>query len=103
MASVVLLQSSCFRSYALPNYLLSGLLTYSILLTLPRSLTFTPAQFTEVSAANPEVVLELATNGTVIELKPPATAQVRTTAAHWLSLKTGQRTPTLAGSCSPAP
>ena len=53
--------------YALPNYLLSGLLTYSILLTLPRSLTFTPAQFTEVSAANPEVVLELTTNGTLIE------------------------------------
>ena len=53
--------------YALPNYLLSGLLTYSILLTLPRSLTFTPAHFTEVSAANPEVVLELTTNGTLIE------------------------------------
>ncbi len=53
--------------YALPNYILSGLLTYSILLTLPRSLTFTPAQFTEVSAANPEVVLELTTNGTLIE------------------------------------
>jgi len=29
------------------------------MLTLPRSLTLTPAQFAEVCAANPEAVLEL--------------------------------------------
>jgi Uma2 family endonuclease len=38
------------------------------LLTLPRSLTFTPSQFAEVCAANPEAVLELAADGTLIEI-----------------------------------
>jgi Uma2 family endonuclease len=39
-------------------------------LTLPRSLTLTPAQFAEVCAANPEAVLELDADGTVIEMTP---------------------------------
>jgi Uma2 family endonuclease len=38
------------------------------MLTLPRSLTFTPSQFAEVCAANPEAVLELAADGTLIEM-----------------------------------
>jgi Uma2 family endonuclease len=40
------------------------------MLTLPRSLTFTPSQFAEVCAANPEAVLELAADGTLIEMNP---------------------------------
>jgi Uma2 family endonuclease len=40
------------------------------MLTLPRTLTFTPAQFAEVCAANPEAVLELAADGTLIEMTP---------------------------------
>ena len=38
------------------------------MLTLPRTLTLTPAQFAEVCAANPEAVLELAADGTLIEM-----------------------------------
>jgi len=38
------------------------------MLTLPRSLTFTPSQFAQVCAANPEAVLELAADGTLIEM-----------------------------------
>jgi Uma2 family endonuclease len=40
------------------------------MLALPRSLTFTPSQFAEVCAANPEAVLELAADGTLIEMAP---------------------------------
>ncbi len=40
------------------------------MLTLPRTLTFTPSQFAEVCAANPEAVLELAADGTLIEMTP---------------------------------
>jgi len=40
------------------------------MLTLPRSLTFTPSQFAQVCAANPEAVLELAADGTLIEMTP---------------------------------
>ncbi len=40
------------------------------MLTLPRSLTFTPSQFAQVCAANPEAVLELAADGTLIEITP---------------------------------
>ncbi len=40
------------------------------MLTLPRTLTLTPAQFEEVCAANPEAVLELDANGTLIEMTP---------------------------------
>jgi Uma2 family endonuclease len=40
------------------------------MLTLPGSLTFTPSQFAEVCAANPEAVLELAADGSLIEMTP---------------------------------
>ena len=40
------------------------------MLTLPRSLTLTPAQFAEVCAANPEAVLELDALGQLIEMTP---------------------------------
>jgi Uma2 family endonuclease len=40
------------------------------MLTLPRTLNFTPSQFAEVCAANPEAVLELAADGTLIEMTP---------------------------------
>lgn len=40
------------------------------MLTLPRSLTLTPAQFALVCAANPEAVLELDANSTLIEMTP---------------------------------
>jgi Uma2 family endonuclease len=40
------------------------------MLTLPRSLTLTPAQFAEVCAANPEAVLELDALGQLIEITP---------------------------------
>ena len=40
------------------------------MLTLPRTLTLTPDQFAEVCAANPEAVLELAADGTLIEMTP---------------------------------
>ena len=40
------------------------------MLTLPRSLSLTPDQFAAVCAANPEAVLELDTDGTLIEMTP---------------------------------
>ncbi len=40
------------------------------MLTLPRSLSLTPDQFAAVCAANPEAVLELDTDGTLIEVTP---------------------------------
>ncbi len=40
------------------------------MLTLPRTLSLTPAQFTQVCAANPEAVLELAADGTLMEMTP---------------------------------
>jgi Uma2 family endonuclease len=40
------------------------------MLTLPRSLHLTPAQFAAVCAANPEAVLELEADGTLIETTP---------------------------------
>jgi Uma2 family endonuclease len=40
------------------------------MLTLPGTLTFTPSQFAEVCAANPEAVLELAADGTLVEMPP---------------------------------
>jgi Uma2 family endonuclease len=40
------------------------------MLTLPRTLSLTPAQFAEVCAANPEAVLELAADGTLMEMTP---------------------------------
>jgi len=40
------------------------------MLTLPRTLQLTPVQFAEVGAANPEAVLELEADGTLIEMTP---------------------------------
>jgi Uma2 family endonuclease len=40
------------------------------MLTLPRTLSLTPAQFAEVCAANPEAVLELDADGYLIEMTP---------------------------------
>ncbi len=40
------------------------------ILTLPRTLLLTPAQFAEVCAANPEAVLELDAQGHLIEMTP---------------------------------
>jgi Uma2 family endonuclease len=40
------------------------------MLTLARTLTLTPSQFAEVCAANPEAVLELDADGTLIEMTP---------------------------------
>jgi len=44
------------------------------MLTLPRTLSLTPAQFAEVCAANPEAVLELDALGHVGEMTPPGSA-----------------------------
>ena len=40
------------------------------MLTLPPTLSLTPAQFAQVCAANPEAVLELAADGTLVEMTP---------------------------------
>jgi len=40
------------------------------MLTLPRTLNLTPAQFAEVCAANPEAVLELDAQGHLVEMTP---------------------------------
>jgi Uma2 family endonuclease len=40
------------------------------MLSLPRTLSLTPSQFAEVCAANPEAVLELDADGTLIEMTP---------------------------------
>ena len=44
------------------------------MLTLPRSLTFTPSQFAEVCEANPEAVLELDAHGHLVENSPTGSA-----------------------------
>jgi len=44
------------------------------MLTLPRTITLTPFQFAEVCAANPESVLELNTDGSLIEMTPTGSA-----------------------------
>ena len=40
------------------------------MLTLPRTLSLTPAEFAAVCAANPEAVLELDADGQLIEMTP---------------------------------
>jgi Uma2 family endonuclease len=40
------------------------------MLTLPPTLSLTPAHFAEVCATNPEAVLELEPDGTLIEMTP---------------------------------
>ena len=44
------------------------------MLTLPRTLSLTPAQFAEVCAANPEAVLELDALGHLVEMTPTGSA-----------------------------
>ena len=44
------------------------------MLTLPRTLSLTPAQFAEVCAANPEAVLELDALGHLVEMTPAGSA-----------------------------
>jgi hypothetical protein len=57
------------------------------MLTLPRSLTLTPAQFAEVCAANPEGVLELDALGQLIEMTPTGSATGGMAPAHsWNSI-----------------
>ena len=64
------------------------------MLTLPRSLTFTPSQFAEVCAANPEAVLELAADGTLIEMTPTGGASGARNqtlgALLWLAIEQGR-------------
>jgi len=63
------------------------------MLTLPRSLTFTPSQFAQVCAANPEAVLELAADGTLIEMTPTGGASGARNqtlgALLWLAIEQG--------------
>jgi len=73
------------------------------MLTLPCSLIFTPSQFAEVCAANPEAVLELAADGTLIGMTPTGGNKgTHLRSAYWLSSKTRQQSPISAGSGSPA-
>jgi Uma2 family endonuclease len=64
------------------------------MLTLPRSLTFTPSQFAQVCAANPEAVLELAADGTLIEMTPTGGASGSRNqtlgALLWLAIEQGR-------------
>jgi Uma2 family endonuclease len=63
------------------------------MLTLPRSLTFTPSQFAQVCAANPEAVLELDADGTLTEMTPTggaSGARYQTLGALlWLAIEQG--------------
>ena len=64
------------------------------MLTLPRSLTFTPSQFAEVCAANPEAVLELDADVILIEMTPTGGASGARNqtlgALLWLAIEQGR-------------
>jgi len=64
------------------------------MLTLPRSLTFTPSQFAQVCAANPEAVLELDADGILIEMTPTGGASGARNqtlgALLWLAIEQGR-------------
>jgi Uma2 family endonuclease len=64
------------------------------MLTLPRLLSFTPSQFAQVCAANPEAVLELAADGTLIEMTPTGGASGARNqtlgALLWLAIEQGR-------------
>ena len=64
------------------------------MLTLPRTLSFTPSQFAQVCAANPEAVLELAADGTLIEMTPTGGASGARNqtlgALLWLAIEQGR-------------
>jgi len=64
------------------------------MLTLPRTLSLSPSQFAEVCAANPEAVLELAADGTLIEMTPTGGASGARNqtlgALLWLAIEQGR-------------
>ncbi len=64
------------------------------MLTLPHTLSLTSSQFAQVCAANPEAVLELHTDGTLIELTPTGGASGARNhtlgALLWLAIKQGR-------------
>jgi Uma2 family endonuclease len=64
------------------------------MLTLPRTLSLTPSQFAQVCAANPEAVLELAADGTLIEMTPTGGASGARNqtlgALLWLAIEQGR-------------
>jgi Uma2 family endonuclease len=63
------------------------------MLTLPRNLNLTPAQFAEVCAANPEAVLELDAQGHLVEMTPTGGASGARNqtigALLWLAIEQG--------------
>ncbi|MFZ0407623.1 MAG: Uma2 family endonuclease [Cyanobium sp.] len=63
------------------------------MLTLPRTLSLTPAQFAQVCAANPEAVLELDADGTLLEMTPTGGASGARNqtlgALLWLAIEQG--------------
>ena len=64
------------------------------MLTLPRTLSLTPSQFAQVCAANPEAVLELDADGTLIEMTPTGGASGARNqtlgALLWLAIEQGR-------------
>jgi Uma2 family endonuclease len=64
------------------------------MLTLPRTLSFTPSQFAQVCAANPEAVLELDADGSLIEMTPTGGASGARNqtlgASLWLAIEQGR-------------
>jgi Uma2 family endonuclease len=64
------------------------------MLTLPSTLSFTPSQFAQVCAANPEAVLELDADGTLIEMTPTGGASGARNqtlgALLWLAIEQGR-------------
>ena len=62
------------------------------MITLPRSLSLTPDQFAEVCAANPEAVLELDADGTLIEMTPTGGSTSARNSALMFQLQSWART-----------
>jgi Uma2 family endonuclease len=64
------------------------------MLTLPRTLSLTPSQFAQVCAANPEAVLELDADGSLIEMPPTGGASGARNqtlgASLWLAIEQGR-------------
>ena len=64
------------------------------MLTLPRTLSLTPSQFAQVCAANPEAVLELDADGSLIEMTPTGGASGARNqtlgASLWLAIEQGR-------------
>ena len=62
------------------------------MLTLPRTLTLTPSQFAEVCAANPDAVLEIDADGTLIEITPTGSSTSARNSALMFQLQFWART-----------